>query len=93
METGALSSTEKKRERELLKAHAIEWTRPLDVALRPDRLRFVRGFLDTCTVRFKTKTQRAELVGHPMWATVREIATKKWACSRTRACARCAGRP
>ena len=71
--TGKLSSAAEARVRALLKAHGRAWIAPLDAAIRPDSIRFERGFLDACAVAWKTDTQRAALCHHPLWATVTEI--------------------
>jgi len=62
-----------KRERELFKAHAREWISPLDVAVRPDSIRFERGFLHACRVEGGTQAEMDKLKTHPLWSTVREL--------------------
>ena len=70
---GRLAAKDEQRERQLLKEHAREWFAPLDTCVRPDSIRFARGFLDGCAVSFKTDGQKRELLGHPLWATVTEL--------------------
>ena len=65
-------SSTKKRERELLEAHVSDWLDPIGAAIRPDSVRFARGFLDACQVELKTPKQEA-LFAHPLWSTVREL--------------------
>lgn len=62
-----------KQSRALIKEHGRAWIAPLDLCVRPDSVRFERGFLSACRVEFNTPTQRAELSGHPLWRTVKEI--------------------
>jgi uncharacterized protein (TIGR02996 family) len=66
---------EKERRRriaELIKTSGSAWIHPLDSVVRGPR--FELGFLAGCEeIRFRTKAQRATLLQHPLWATVREI--------------------
>jgi uncharacterized protein (TIGR02996 family) len=73
LQLGPRSAAAEARERALLKQHGRTWLGPLDAAIKPDSIRFARGFLDACRVEFKTKSQRDELHAHPWWATATEI--------------------
>ena len=68
-----LAKTDEKRQRKLLDEHGRDWIAPLDAAIKPDSIRFARGFLDACRVEWKTPKQRQQLVGHPLWSTVTEL--------------------
>lgn len=67
------TAASEKRVKALLKEHARGWIAPLDLCVRPDSIRFERGFLSACRVEFTTPKQRSELLRHPLWATVEEI--------------------
>ncbi len=71
-----LTRAQEDRERELLrdKKALQRWLGPLAAVVSEPV--FERGFLHRCTVEFKTKKQRAELLGHPLWATVEKIECK-----------------
>lgn len=72
-----LDRQESKRERELLKTRSSDWIGPL--SLVASDLSFARGFLDACTVSFRSAKQRA-VIGDAHWSTVRELrfASDRW---------------
>ncbi len=67
------TAAKEKQAKALIKDHAKGWIAPLDLCVRPDSIRFERGFLSACRVEFNTPTQRAKLADHPLWRTVKEI--------------------
>lgn len=73
---GKVPGAAEKRERELWKEHGRAWTAPLDVALKPETVRFERGFLAAGRVEWATDKQRDALMPHPMWSTLRELDTE-----------------
>lgn len=69
----ALDKEETRKERGLLREHWIDWVSPLGTILDQASMTFSLGFLDACTVRADLEPERAALIGHPTWATVREL--------------------
>jgi len=65
----ALSPEDEKREAALVAKHAALWLGPL--ATCTDGWRFERGCLATC--KLKGNKFDAQVVGHPLWATVHEL--------------------
>lgn len=70
---GRGSRASKKREKELLSAHALEWLGPLAPVVNKTGLEYRRGFPDTVVFRPNNRGQVEKLVGHPAWSTVRVI--------------------
>jgi uncharacterized protein (TIGR02996 family) len=70
---GAQTRAQAQRERELLRDKQLvkRWLGPLGAVVSEPR--FDRGFLHSCHVKFATAKQRADLIGHPLWATVESI--------------------
>jgi uncharacterized protein (TIGR02996 family) len=68
-----LDKEQRAREKELIASHGKTWLGPLAPILRAS-FRFERGFLAACEVNGLKAEIIAELVGHPTWATVRELA-------------------
>jgi len=65
------------RERELLATHVAAWTQPLYDGLKPDSIRFARGFLAAC--RTVPNLALRDAIGHPLWATVEQLDTTELA--------------
>ena len=61
-----------KRERRLLKQHALSWTGELGAVLERKSIEFEDGFLARGEAMFDSKFER-ELLSHPAWSTLREL--------------------
>jgi uncharacterized protein (TIGR02996 family) len=74
---GRLSPAQDKRARSLFAKHTLAWLGPLgDLVMRKAALVFDRGLVSSCQIQIKNLKALAESVGHPLWATVRQI----WFC-------------
>lgn len=62
-------ATLKKREKQLLAAHGMQWLGPLAQFVKT-RHRYERGFLAEAIIDYKLAERAAELVGLPIWSTV-----------------------
>lgn len=72
------SAAQKKRERELLAAHAVDWLGPLAPVFQRSGLRYTRGFPVAGRIIDKHLAANDKLVGHPAWSTFEELAMKGW---------------
>jgi uncharacterized protein (TIGR02996 family) len=62
----------RRREHELLAAHAVQWLGGLAPVISPG-FRFERGFLVECQVSLRDVARVRRLVGDPAWSTVRTL--------------------
>jgi uncharacterized protein (TIGR02996 family) len=67
------SRAQLQREKALIREHGRRWLGALEPVIGKDGLVYERGFVAACQLAFKTKTQRAQLLRHPEWATVRHL--------------------
>lgn len=72
------SPAQKKRERELLAAHALDWLGPLAPVFQRSGLRYARGFAVAGRINGKQLAANDKLVGLPLWSTFEELAVKGW---------------
>lgn len=70
--TAPLDREQKKREKALLETHGKSWLGPLAPIIMAG-YRFERGFLAACRVDNEKRDHVRSVVGHPSWATVREL--------------------
>lgn len=68
-----LSKEQRRREKELLAKHSVDWLGDLSPVLLKTGLVYKRGFVDTCVFKAKNRIQAERLIGHPAWSTVRSI--------------------
>jgi uncharacterized protein (TIGR02996 family) len=74
-----LTPAQDKRLRSLISKHRVEWLGELDpIVQRREGLVFDRGVLAECQVQVKSVPALAKVVGHPLWATLRQI----WFCDK-----------
>ncbi|MCA9669670.1 MAG: TIGR02996 domain-containing protein [Myxococcales bacterium] len=59
-------------EEKLLRKHAKRWLEPIASVLIKDSWEFERGFVDHVQI-YPRKGKVAEVVGHPLWSTVRSV--------------------
>lgn len=62
-----------RRESILLRGHARAWMGPLAPAVHATKFRFERGFLGSCTVKWRSLLTTPGLIQHLAWATVRDF--------------------
>jgi uncharacterized protein (TIGR02996 family) len=67
---GELTGSERQREKDLLQENARRWLGALEPVIGKDHLFYERGFVSTCELALKSKTQ-ARLFHDPAWSTVR----------------------